>query len=161
LLFDPQIRKHPPPGSSASVAPRCATHQLFISLGPYSAGAGHIGVPIRFRNEGRTCRMRGYPGVDGLSARGHVVVRAGRLLRGYLGGARRVATITLTARQTAAAFLEGLNFPIGPALSSISRAHDHAAQCDAQRPAPRPLLLLLPHNPSHRCRQDRNAQIDQ
>ena len=57
--------------------------------------------------------MRGYPGVDGLSARGHVVVRAGRLLRGYLGGARRVATITLTARQTASAFLEGLNFPLG------------------------------------------------
>ncbi len=56
--------------------------------------------------------MRGYPGVDGLSAGGRVVVHAGRALNGYLGGAGRVVTITLTAGQTASALLEGANFPI-------------------------------------------------
>ncbi len=97
---------------SGRVVPRCSTGQLVISLGPYGAGAGHIGVPIRFRNKGRICRMRGYPAVVGLSADGRVVVRPGRTLHGYLGGARRVATITLTTGQTGSAFLEGLNFRI-------------------------------------------------
>lgn len=112
LLSDSRIPNHPPLARSASGPARCATYQLVISLGPYGAGAGHIGVPIRFQNEGRTCSLRGYPLVDGLSATGRVVVHAGNSLNGYLGGAGRVATITLAAGQTASALLEGANFPI-------------------------------------------------
>lgn len=101
-----------PGTATGSVPPQCASDQLAISLGPYGAGAGHIGVPIRFQNEGRPCRLRGYPGIDGLSADGRVVVRAKRLLHGYLGGARQIATITLGRGQSASAFFEGANFPI-------------------------------------------------
>jgi hypothetical protein len=112
LLSGSRIPTHPPLARFGRGSARCAAHQLSISLGPYGAGAGHIGVPIRFQNEGRTCSLRGYPGVDGLSANGRVVVHAGHSLSGYLGGAGRVATITLAAGQTASAFLEGANFPI-------------------------------------------------
>jgi len=99
-------------GSSAgSESPRCTTAHLHITLGPYGAGLGHIGVPIRFRNEDGTCNLRGYPNVEGLSADGRTVVRARHTLRGYLGGARQVSTITLAPGQTASALLEGENFP--------------------------------------------------
>lgn len=98
-----------PGAATGSVPPQCASYQLAISLGAYGAAAGHIGVPIRFQNEGRPCRLRGYPGIDGLSAVGRVVVQAKRLLQGYLGGARQIATITLTHGQYASALFEGVD----------------------------------------------------
>ena len=93
-------------------AARCGSSQLRISLAYLSPGLSHGGNVIRFRNEGATCSLRGYPGVDGLAANGRVVVHATRTLRGYLGGARKIRTITLRDGQVASATFEGLDTTI-------------------------------------------------
>jgi hypothetical protein len=97
-----------PASTNGSEVPRCARHQLRISLGPESAGLGHLGAPIRFRNNGSVCTLRGYPKVEGLTADGRLV-RISRSRRGYLGGARNVSTITLAHGKTASALLEGID----------------------------------------------------
>ena len=109
----------------------CASRQLVISLGTLSAGLGHLALPIRFRDRGGACSLRGFPRVDGLSASGRVIIRAKRALKGYFGR-WRIATITLTNGQTASALLEGLD----PAFFS-------------RRPRSSRSLRITPPNASH------------
>ena len=115
--------------------------------------------PIRFQNEGRPCRLRGYPGIDGLSADGRVVVRAKRLLHGYLGGRAKSrpslwAVVNLPQR-----------FSRGPTSPFTASLVIHIAIFASHRPMRRAasgstsLLVLLPRDSSRRFRQDRDAQI--
>ncbi len=145
--------------ATGSVQPQCASDQLAISLGPYGAGAGHIGVLIRFQNEGRPCRLRGYPGIDGLSADGRVVVRAKRLLHGYLGGARQIATITLGRGQSAQRFSRGPTSPFTASL--VIHIAIFASHRRMRRAASGSTLATrsAPRDSSRRFRQDRDAQI--
>lgn len=85
----------------------CQSGQLRVTPGPFSVGAGHIGVAIRFRNGGRTCAVRGYPNVHVLDADGQVVAVASHSPKGYLGRAR-VATITMHHNAVASALVEGV-----------------------------------------------------
>ncbi len=118
--------------SPAPATPRpCASRQLVISLGTLSAALGHLALPIRFRDRGGTCSLRGFPRVDGLSASGRVIIRAKRALKGYFGR-WRIATITLKNGQTASALLEGLD----PAFFS-------------RRPRSSRNLRITPPNASH------------
>lgn len=98
--------------AGAAGVPQCATGQLKVSLGQFDGGVGHGGYPIIFKNTGRACTMYGYPGVDGLTARGTTVVHASRSRYGYLGGTRTITTVTLATGKTASAFFEGLNFAV-------------------------------------------------
>jgi hypothetical protein len=98
-----------PASSAGSSLPGCTTAQLRISLGQFNGGVGHGGYPILFKDLGASCTLRGYPGVDGLSASGATVVHAKRTLFGYLGGTRTITTVTLTHGKSASALLEGLN----------------------------------------------------
>jgi YVTN family beta-propeller protein len=108
--------------SAAPATPRpCASRQLVVSLGTLSAALGHLALPIRFRDRGGTCSLRGFPRVDGLSASGRVIIRAKRGLKGYFGR-WRIATITLKNGQTASALLEGGDPAIFPRRPSSSRS---------------------------------------
>ena len=94
--------------ASGDTDPTCRTSQLTISLHGIPGGADHEGVVIRFRNNGQACTLRGYPGVDGATQSGRVVVHARRTPSGYLGGPGRTATVHLPTARTASALLEGL-----------------------------------------------------
>ena len=108
--------------SAAPATPRpCASRQLVISLGTLSAALGHLALPIRFRDRGGTCSLRGFPRVDGLSPSGRVIIRAKRTLKGYFGR-WRIATITLKNGQTASALLEGGDPAIFPRPPRSSRS---------------------------------------
>lgn len=88
----------------------CPTEQLKISVADGGAGLGHSGLILRFKNEGKRCTTRGYPGVNALMANGHVVDRARRSRSGYLGGAASgPRRISLRTGETASALLEGLS----------------------------------------------------
>jgi hypothetical protein len=95
--------------TGATGVPHCTTSQLKVSLGQFSGGVGHGGYPIVFKNTGTACSLYGYPGVDGLTAGGKPVVHAKRTLFGYLGGAHKIATVTVATGRTASAYFEGLN----------------------------------------------------
>jgi hypothetical protein len=97
--------------TGATSVSECTTAQLHLSLGAFQGGVGHGGRPIVFKNRGGICTLRGYPGVDGLSASGAVVVHAKRTLYGYLGGTHTIKTVTLAKGKTASAFFEGFNAP--------------------------------------------------
>jgi|SRR5450755_778102 hypothetical protein len=133
--------------SAADVASPCSSRQLVISLGTLSAALGHLALPIRFHDRGGTCSLRGFPHVDGLSASGRVIIRAKRALKGYFGD-WRVATITLTNRQTASALLEGLDptfLPRPPGSSRSLRIAPPNASHSVRRRTSYPLCCLTIH----------------
>lgn len=108
-----------PSSGSASPVPSpatglCAGTDLAVSLGGTSAGAGHRGLAILFRNTGPArCYLRGYPRVVALDAAGRQVARAAQSPRGYLGGlaaGRSIPRVTLAPGGTASAMVEGLAF---------------------------------------------------
>ncbi len=88
--------------------------------GELGAALGHEGRLLFFRNIGRrTCRLRGYPGVDGLDASGRAVVHAVRTPRGYLGGLGTVSSampiVALRPGQAGLSLVEGVDIPQGKA----------------------------------------------
>lgn len=99
----------------ATTPPACRTAhlQIVVGAGP-QPGLDHQGLAIRFTNRGQLCSLRGYPGVDGFSARGQRLVSAQRTLSGYLGGVRRgrrAPIVKLAEGQTAAAVFEWFGGP--------------------------------------------------
>jgi Protein of unknown function (DUF4232) len=106
------------PAANASVT-GCTENHLVTTFTATSSATGHEGDLLRFINLGPDCTLRGYPGVDGLSAEGRVIVHARRTPRGFLGGLRSgqsAETVTLATGSTASALLEGLGvgFTSGP-----------------------------------------------
>ncbi len=88
----------------------CTTAQLTISLGVMESGLSHYGYILLFKNNGPSCSVYGYPGLDADNAAGVAVVHAQRTLSGYLGGlGQEVAEpmVSLTTGQTASALFEG------------------------------------------------------
>ena len=73
----------------AAQSPVCTENHLVITFSATSSATGHEGDVVRFINLGPDCTLRGYPGVDGLSAHGQVLVHARRMPRGFLGGLLR------------------------------------------------------------------------
>ena len=93
----------------AAFAARCQGSQLRIMLTLASPGLSHHGYVLLFHNRGAACTVSGYPGVDALSAQGHVLVRARRTKRGYLGGLKPghlIPKVRLARGKTASALLE-------------------------------------------------------
>ena len=132
---------------AAPVARPCASRQFLISLGPESAASGHLVIPIRFHDRGGTCSLRGYPRVDGLSARGRVVVRAKPALTGFFGS-WSIATIILKNGHTASALLEGVDpsfFSRPPRSSRRLRVTPPNASHSVRLRAPYPFAHLAIH----------------
>jgi Protein of unknown function (DUF4232) len=104
-------------GADVSV-PRCTENHLVTTFTATSSALGHEGNLLRFINLGPDCTLRGYPGVEGLSVGGRVVVHARRTPRGMLGGVSsgHPGTVNLATGSTASAILEGIGvgFISGP-----------------------------------------------
>ena len=110
--FDPNNYRNICTGDNvtASGSSMCTTAQLTISLGVMQSGLSHYGDILLFKNNGPTCALHGYPGLDADNAAGVAVVHAQRTQSGYLGGlGQGVAepTVSLTTGQTASALFEG------------------------------------------------------
>jgi hypothetical protein len=99
--------ERPMAGAFGAEPSRCTIGHLHISLHRMDGGLDHAGTIIAFRNHGRTCRLRGYPGVDGVHKDGATSVHARRTPEGYLGGPGRVKTVVLNDGEAASAILEG------------------------------------------------------
>lgn len=102
------------PGDTSSAGPGpCTASQLKISTKGASGGAGHSAFIILFEATGPSCKLMGYPGVDGVAADGTVLVSARRTLNGYVGGVTSGSPpeVVVTPGAPASALLEGLSGP--------------------------------------------------
>ena len=106
----------------AAQSPVCTENHLVITFSATSSATGHEGDVVRFINLGPDCTLRGYPGVDGLSAP-RTSARscpsdATRISGRTAPWATRVETVNLATGGTAWALLEGL----GRRLYILARA---------------------------------------
>jgi hypothetical protein len=111
--------------SQSTGTPECIAAGLSVTLGQSTAAAGHRGIEVVFRNVGTTgCRMRGYPGVDGLAADGTLIAHATRTMSGYLGGVRgnTLPTAILQPGQSTTATVEGTaSTPDGGSCAGVKK----------------------------------------
>src|ERR1700742_333673 len=96
--------------ASASAAVPACGNTLTMSRTPSEGATGHGSLVLLYRNVGRTCTLRGYPGADALNSAGHLMAHAQRTLHGFAGGPGVVNTITVPQGGYASAVLEWLNF---------------------------------------------------
>jgi hypothetical protein len=101
-----------PSGTTGAATVPCRTKSgLRVSAGTTAADKGHFSLVVVFINAGTApCRMRGYPGVDALNARGEPSAEARRTLSGYLGGPGAIATVTIPVGRSATATVEAFAF---------------------------------------------------
>ena len=113
------------PNASPTTVLSCSGGHLAVAAGEGTAGLGHEGVVLLFRNVGSTvCALHGYPGVAGLNSGGRQVTQARRTPSGYLGGLAFGQTtppnVVLAPGQTASALVEGTDVPMGNEMSCPS-----------------------------------------
>jgi hypothetical protein len=85
----------------AAAAPACKAQQLVNWLDTNANGtAGTIFYELRFTNLGRTCTLRGYPGVSAVSLSGHQLGKPARRTKGL-----KVRTVTVKQDKTVRAAL--------------------------------------------------------
>ena len=125
----PRSPSGPTSGGGASSSPTtvavhaaaCQVSQLRIAAGRSGAAGGSAGQTTLFTNVGHTaCSLTGYPGVAALSAQGVHVAQAQRRMSGMLGGipvGTTTPSVTLESGQTASAEIEGIDRPLGAAVS--------------------------------------------
>jgi hypothetical protein len=94
--------------ATKSAAARCQGKALGISLRQASPALPHHGYVIEFKNRGGACTITGYPGVDGLNAKGHRILSAKRTKSGFLGGVASgpIPKVHLAKGKTASAIVE-------------------------------------------------------
>lgn len=87
---------------------RCQGKSLGISLTQASPALPHHGYVIRFKNRGGDCTINGYPGVDGLNAKGKPILSAKRTKSGFLGGVSSgpIPRVHLAKGKSASAIVE-------------------------------------------------------
>ena len=103
--------------SAAGVASgqRCRSAELAAELGTPGFGAGQVYVPLLLRNVGgRTCQLKGYPGVSLLDGAGNLLGEpAGR-------ESQTPVLVTLGPGEVASALLHTTNGPIGGPCQAAS-----------------------------------------
>lgn len=100
------------PAASAS---RCGDASLAVTAGRAQGATGHGSFVVLFQNiSGVRCRIHGYPGLDAIGRKGHLLKHAKRTLSGFTGGSRHgVPTVVLRPGRFASADVEWLNFASG------------------------------------------------
>ena len=92
--------------------PVCGNNSFLISATPAQGATGHGSFVLLFRNTTTaSCSIYGYPGLDALTATGHVLAHATRTRYGFAGGSRHgIQNVTVTAGHYASATVEWMNF---------------------------------------------------
>jgi hypothetical protein len=115
----------PTAAGGGSSTPECGASVLRVSTASGGAGAGHVGLLIKFTNTGSTtCFMQGYPGAA-LKLPGGRTLNAQRSMSGYLGGDYRDSTppyVTVHAGSTVSALLEWSDVPTGNSPATVTAA---------------------------------------
>jgi hypothetical protein len=92
--------------------PACGSSAIVVSASQTEAATGHGSLVLRFRNaSSRPCTLSGYPALEALDRRGHVVARAQRTPLGFAGGSHNgTHPVVLRPGASASATAEWLNF---------------------------------------------------
>ena len=99
------------PADAKATPKPCGNSSLAVSHTPVEGATGHSAFVLLFKNVSRvTCTLRGYPGLDALSAHGHVLAHAHRTRVGFAGGAHVKRTVAIKPGHYASATVEWLNF---------------------------------------------------
>jgi hypothetical protein len=100
------------PSGAAAAVPACGNAALRVTATATQGATGHGNLVLRFRNRtSHSCRLYGYPGLDAITASGHVLKHARRTVSGFTGGSRSgVRTVLLRPGRYASADVEWLNF---------------------------------------------------
>jgi Domain of unknown function (DUF4232) len=113
-------------GPLVDVVRPCGDTAFTVSAADQLGATGHSSIVLRFRNRlPQPCTIRGYPGLDAVSASGTVLAHATRTLSGFAGGAHSVSKLAVGAGQTVSALAEWMNFnpsTSGPCPTSRSIA---------------------------------------
>jgi hypothetical protein len=97
--------------SANAVTPACGNSSLAVTHTPDNGATGHDSFVLLFRNVSHsTCTIFGYPGLDGMTAKGKVLVHAKRTLHGFAGGVKVEKTVTVAAGHYAFAVAEWMDF---------------------------------------------------
>lgn len=97
--------------ASAATGSRCGDASLAVTRTYVDSGAGHSWMSLVYRNvSAHTCTVSGYPGLDAVGPKGHVLAHAVRTLAGYGGGAHHVGSVRVRPGGYASAGVEWLNF---------------------------------------------------
>lgn len=100
-----------PVGAAAAPPPPCGNASLKVTATPSDSGMGHGRSVLLYRNvTTHACSLHGYPGLDALNKKGHVLAHAKRTASGYGGGGNPHATITIAPQHYASAIVEWMNF---------------------------------------------------
>jgi Protein of unknown function (DUF4232) len=96
--------------ASAATVPRCGNGSLAVTRTYVDSGAGHSWMALVYRNHTkRTCTVSGYPGLDAIGRKGHVLAHAARTISGY-GGRGHLGLVRVRPGGYASASVEWLNF---------------------------------------------------
>lgn len=90
----------------------CGGSAIVVSATETEGATGHGSLVLRFRNaSGRPCTLFGYPALDAVDRRGHVIARAQRTAFGFAGGAHSgTHPVVLRPGASASATVEWLDF---------------------------------------------------
>lgn len=112
-----------PADARAAVKP-CGNASLAVSHTPVEGATGHSAFVLLFKNiSSRTCTLHGYPGLDALSSKGHVLAHARRTRVGFAGGSPVKRTVAIKPGHFASATVEWLNFdPVTTGDCRMSRS---------------------------------------
>jgi hypothetical protein len=96
--------------AGAATVSRCGNASLAVTRTYVDSGAGHSWMRLIYRNvTTRTCTVSGYPGLDAVGPKGHVLAHAERTTAGY-GGGGHVGSVRVRPGRYASAGVEWLNF---------------------------------------------------
>jgi Protein of unknown function (DUF4232) len=101
----------PVSAAEGTVSP-CGDHALRVTATHTQGAMGHGNLVLRFKNKTtHACSLFGYPGVDALTAHGHLIRHAKRTVSGFTGGSTHgLRTIVVKPGRYASADLEWMNF---------------------------------------------------
>jgi hypothetical protein len=109
--------------ASPSIA-KCGNSALSVTHTPTEGATGHGSFVLLFRNVSHhTCTIFGYPGLDALNAKGHLLAHAKRTLHGFAGGAKSEKTVKVAPSGFASATVEWMNFnPVTSGACAFSKS---------------------------------------
>jgi hypothetical protein len=89
----------------------CGDAALAVTATRSQGATGHSNFVLEFQNiSGVRCTLRGYPGLDAIGKRGHLLKHAKRTLNGFTGGAHHIRTVLVRPGRFASADVEWMNF---------------------------------------------------
>jgi hypothetical protein len=89
----------------------CGDAALAVTATRSQGATGHSNFVLEFRNiSGVRCTLRGYPGLDAIGKKGHLLKHAKRSLNGFTGGTPHIRTVLIRPGRFASADVEWMNF---------------------------------------------------